>query len=212
VEPRDESIPPSGTNEPADDSTDPASRWVELYADVLFRQALLRLGHVEDAQDVVQETLLAAMRGVRDRVRVHSEKAWLLGIMKHKVLDQLRRRYRQPSTLAGDDLEKLEQAQFESGEGVAHWHAKAAPRNWADPERRLEQGEFAAALRVCLRRLPDRHARAFILRELDGVETDRLCAELNLSAGNLFVMLHRARLALRRCLELSGLRPESNET
>lgn len=184
-----------------------ARRWVDEYADLLYRQALLRVGNVEDAKDIVQETLIAAVRASPPPDRLNSEKAWLLGIMKHKVLDLLRRRYRQPVATSGDELEQLAEGQFEAGGGIAHWRPRMAPGNWARAEAKLESGEFADILKGCLERLPERHARAFILRELDGFGTDRLCAEFNLKPGHVFVMLHRARLALRRCLELSGLRP-----
>lgn len=191
----------------ANGRSDLAKRWVVEYADVLYRQALLRVGNAEDAKDVVQETLIAAVRGYSKMGDPNSEKAWLLGIMKHKVLDLLRRRYRQPVSADSDDLQRLEESQFDGGGNVAHWLPRMAPRRWERAEAKLESGEFAGILDKCLSRLPERHARAFILRELDGFSTDRLCAEFNLQSGHLFVLLHRARLALRRCLELSGLRP-----
>lgn len=195
------------SSDDASKRSEQVTRWVEEYADMLFRRALLRVGNVEDAKDVVQETLIAAVRGNPKTEELRSEKAWLLGIMKHKVLDLLRRRYRQPVSADSDDLQRLEESQFDGGGDVAHWLPRMAPRQWERAEAKLESGEFAGILNKCLSRLPERHARAFVLRELDGFTTDRLCAEFNLASGHLFVLLHRARLALRRCLELSGLRP-----
>ena len=173
-------------------------RQLEDQRPYLLRYALLQLRDAEAAEDAVQETLLAALAGDAAYAGRSSLRTWLTGILNHKIVDALRRaRREQPlgADDAGAELAELD-ALF-----VADGHWRDPPAGWDDPDRALEQKQFFAALELCLERLPARTARAFLMREHLGLETDEICKELAISATNCWVMLYRARVTLRQCLE-----------
>ena len=125
-------------------------------------------------------------------------KTWLVGILKHKIVDVIRQRMREPvaSTLADDaDLETSEDFFDRTG----HWADK--PQEWPDASRSLEQKQFLAMMDFCLEKLPPNQGRAFMLREVFELEADEICKTLSITSTNLWVLLYRARLALRQCLE-----------
>ena len=182
-----------------------AQRWVEVHADVLYRHALFRVGHSSDAEDLVQDTLVAAWKSRTDEEErdEQTERAWLVGILRHKVVDYYRRQSREPTAYDPEVLAELEDSQFDAGGWPGpHWSRIAAPGSWSHTEASLHQREFFEVLRECTDRLPETLGQAFVLRELDGCEVPEICSTLGVNQNNLFVMLHRARLALRRCLEL----------
>ena len=189
----------SGKIEPA--------RWVEEYGDLLFRFALARVRQREAAEDLVQEALLAAWQS-RNRFEGRSApKTWLLSILKHKIVDYLRKASRMVELAEGDDLARLAEQQFVIGSaGPTHWARGVGPRSWGHPVQSVERAEFWATVHDCGERLPERVGRAFVLRDVDGLETEEICQILNIKQSHLFVLLHRARLALRRCLELNWFR------
>lgn len=177
-------------------------RWVEEHADVLFGFAVTRVRDRAIAQDLVQETFLAAIKASGNFAGRSTERSWLFGILRNKLADHYRRQSRE-ITIA--DLESPfpeEQGAFgESGPGKDGWVMKLAPKAWETPEGTLVSKEFQGVLKCCLAELPDKIARVFLLREIDGVSSDEICKDLGLSPNNLWVMLHRARMGLRRCLE-----------
>lgn len=186
-------------------------RWVEEYGDHLFRYALLRLRNATRAEDVVQETFLAALKA-RDGFSGHSaERTWLIGILKNKIGDYYRRLGRETSFT---DLEFYanEESQDFVGEGFSQgaWRCERRPADWpALPSAGLEAAEFWTAFRECLGRLPQNISRVFVMREVDEIESREICDQLKISDSNLWVMLHRARLALRRCLESNWFEKEA---
>lgn len=176
-----------------------AEKWVEEHGDYLFRYALSRLRQSEAAEDVVQETFLAALRARERFAGASSERTWLTGILKRKIVDHLRRQSREQPTgdfdAEGEWTDKL----FDER---GNWKTK--PKKWsADPSLPLENQEFWTVLSRCLSKLPQRLASAFTLRTIDGLDSQDVCKVLDVSANNLWVMLHRARLALARCLEIN---------
>jgi RNA polymerase sigma-70 factor (ECF subfamily) len=180
------------------DLPDPA-RWLEQYGDTLYRYALIRVRDPDLAQDLVQETLLAALKGRDSFARQSSEKTWLVGILKHKLIDQLRKSRREVSLgeLNEGDAELDKLCFNERGE----WRAELG--NWSNPEKSLEQARFWQVLHDCIARLPERLATLFILREIDGLSTEECCKALDISTtNNTCVMLSRARMRMRECLEV----------
>jgi RNA polymerase sigma-70 factor (ECF subfamily) len=175
---------------------DPAG-WVDRHGDYLFRYALARLRRREAAEDLVQETFLAAL-GARERFAGgSSERSWLVGILKRKILDHFRRKAReQPvSDFAAPDC--WAEALFDKR---GNWKRK--PGAWdSGPGATCERAEFWEAFARCLGKLPGRLADAFTLREVEGVASREVCKALDISATNLWVMLYRARLRLWRCLD-----------
>ncbi|MFY9271070.1 MAG: sigma-70 family RNA polymerase sigma factor [Candidatus Manganitrophaceae bacterium] len=174
--------------------------WVESYGDILYRFALLRLRDPKLAEDAVQETLLSALQSHDRFLGQSSEQSWLIGILKHKIIDHFRK--------TGRESPMEEIAPFgEESEGVfdenGHWRRdETGPAEWnADPETLLERKEFWVTLDRCLEKLPARMANVFTLREIDGIESGAVCTALNISPSNLWVLMHRARMQLRQCLE-----------
>jgi RNA polymerase sigma-70 factor (TIGR02943 family) len=170
--------------------------WLERYGDVLYRYALSRLRRPQDAEEAVQDTLLAALQA-RQEFRGQSQpQTWLLGIMRHKVLSRLRAAAREgPATDLGD-VDDVG-AWFNSH---GHWRKKTV--RWGDPAELAERQDFWGVVHRCLAALPAGMAAAFTLRTLDGRDSAEVCLELAISPANLWVLLHRARLRLLRCLQI----------
>lgn len=177
--------------------------WVDEHGDYLFHYALSRLRDPVRAEDFVQETFLAALKG-KDRFGGRSTvRTWLTGILRNKMLDHFRRAGRETTFTDLDFYADEERDAFESGELVAHWRADQAPGEWDTAGADLDRDVFWKAFQHCSSRLPANVARVFLLRELDGLGTDEICTSLKITPNHLWVMLHRARLALRRCLEVT---------
>ncbi len=183
---------------PADDCPAPSAlpepgAWLEQYGDALYGYALDRLRRPHEAEDAVQETLLAALQA-RHTFQGRSEPGtWLLAILKRKLVDRYRAAARAPCDIAADDLDTW----FDS-----HDHWRREPARWHDPAAAAERSDFWQVVRRCLGRLPARMAEAFTLRTLDERTTADVCRELAISPGNLWVLLHRARLQLVQCLQV----------
>lgn len=163
----------------------------------MLRFALLQLRDRAAAEDAVQDALLAAIQGVSRFAGQSSVRTWLVGILKHKIIDSIRKTAReQPlERSGGDGTEDLDA--FFSDDG----HFSEPPEDWSSPERSLEERRFFEALERCLQALPGKTASAFTMRELMGLETEEICKELGISTSNCWVMLYRARMSLRACLE-----------
>ncbi len=171
----------------------------------LLRFAQLQLRNNSMAEDVVSETLLAILEKPdnfegRSSLRTHAT-----GILKFKVIDVLRRRGREvhieplPEQSIDDALDALFQAD-------GHWHGEPAP--WHQPERALEQSQFFEALQICVDRLPPKMGRVFMMREWLEQEMDDICHELGITSNNCGVMLFRARMQLRECLDRNWFQGE----
>ena len=174
---------------------------IELHRGYLLRYARLQLRDQTAAEDAVQETLLAAVEGAARFSSKSSVRTWLTGILKHKIIDQLRRQAREQPLLAGDDLERSE-AEAIDALFAADGHWRDFPRNWGDPDRSLENKEFWEVFEMCAGLMPVKTARVFVMREVMELSTEEICKELRITATNCWVMLHRARLSLRECLDL----------
>jgi RNA polymerase sigma-70 factor (ECF subfamily) len=157
----------------------------------LLRYASLQLRDSHAAEDAVQETLLAALAGEGAFQGRANLRTWLTGILKHKIVDAIRRASRDAITVSEDELESL----FDER---GHWIDP--PGAWSDPDASLEQKRFFAALEACLARLPEKIARAFMMREHLGLDTGEICKELAITPTHCWVLLYRARMALRECL------------
>jgi RNA polymerase sigma-70 factor (ECF subfamily) len=180
---------------------------VEKYGDYLYRFALARVGSPDAAEDLVQETFLAALKAVPSFAGWSSERTWLTGILKNKMVDRLRQTQR---TLLVADLGRPDECLDELYDRVGHW--KAGPREWqGDPAGALERQEFWEAFQHCFGGLPDRLREVFSLRLLDAVPAPEVCQGLGISATNLWTLLHRARVRLWRCLDRTGFGPPAAE-
>ncbi len=174
---------------------DPAS-WVDQYGDVMLNFALARVGQRDVAEDLVQETFLAAWRA-RDSFDGRSKRGtWLVGILRRKIADHYRAGARRPTPLAADPGD-AEEALFDArGKWVN------PPRRWKQaPDKAAEDTEFWQVLTSCMGDMPTHLAQAFQLREISEATTDEICRLVGIKPKNLSVRLHRARLLLRQCLE-----------
>jgi RNA polymerase sigma-70 factor (ECF subfamily) len=171
-----------------------ATRWVDEHGDALFRFAMLRVRDPELAGDLVQDTFLSALKA-REGFRGGSTvRTWLIGILKHKIIDHYRRHR----------VEVLEADLPADTEGADLDHADRAGARWREaPSSLVENREFWGIFEKCLAGLPEAHRRAFSLREFDGMPGEEICKLLGVTPTNLWVMLHRARAKLRRCLEIN---------
>ena len=173
----------------------PAEQWLADHGTALYRYALVRLHDPDKAEEAVQETLLAALQAWSRFSGNAAVRTWLIGILKHKIIDQLRREAREP-TLDEDELDTLEDATFKAN---GHWNGRLP--GWGDPESTLQDTQFWQVLQQCLALLPERLARLFVLREILEDDTETICQELTITPTNLWTMLYRARLRLRHCLD-----------
>jgi len=176
-------------------------QWVDLYGDYLFRYALARVANVETAEDVVQETMMAAIQSYARFQGKSSIKTWLVAILKRKIVDYYRRKGNHQET---DDIEAVASkvdGLFDEG---GHWRSQ--PGEWAgNPGLVYEQKEFMNVLYKCLAHLPKRLAEIFMLREFEDIDTKTICEQMGISESNSWVMLYRARMQLRGCLEENWL-------
>ncbi len=183
---------------------DPAA-WVDDHGDYLFRYALVRLRDETRAEDAVQETLLAALQSLDSYAGKSSERTWLTGILKHKVVDQIRKSCKEvPFEPSDTDLSEFDPLFERQDEFKNHWSDTLSPRIWnRSPEEAVQQSEFFATLGNCIGKLPERVAHVFTLREMNELDTEEICGMLELSTSNFWVIMHRARMSLRRCIEIN---------
>lgn len=169
---------------------------IEALRPQLLRFARTQLRNEAWAEDAVSETLLAALEKPGAFAGQSQLKTWLVGVLKHKLIDQLRRHQREATVLDADDAEDLDSLLFDAS---GHW--REPPRDWGDPSAALGQRQFFEVLEACCERLPPTQARVFMMREWLELETPEICKELAITSTNLWVLLHRARLRLRDCLQ-----------
>ncbi len=175
----------------------------------LLRFARLQLRNDAWAEDAVSETLLAALSKPQSFGNRSQLKTWLVGILKHKVIDILRQRKREVSLQddEGDGHEELDALMFK-----VDGHFNSRPAEWGNPEQELNSRQFFAVLEACADKLPATMGRVFLMREWLELDSNEICKELQLTPTNLYVQLHRARLRLRECLEINwfGNHPASS--
>jgi RNA polymerase sigma-70 factor (TIGR02943 family) len=176
-----------------------------------LRPTLLRIARVQLrndawAEDAVSETLISALEGV-DRFGGQSQlKTWVVGILKHKIIDQFRRAGREVSIEAATEAAQVETFdELYTPDG----HRLNEPLDWGDPEAAYSRVQFFDILQMCVEELPAALARVFMMREWLELETTQICKEVGITSTNCFVMLHRARLRLRECLEMRWFAAEN---
>jgi RNA polymerase sigma-70 factor (TIGR02943 family) len=185
---------------PTQTSTDFEHQLVAL-RDYLMRFARLQLRNDAWAEDAVSETILAALAKPQAFEARSQLKTWLVGILKHKIIDAMRRRRREVvlnSESDDDNADPLEHIAYR-----ADGHFAEKPADWGNPEQDLKSRQFMTVLDACTEKLPAVQGRLFLMREWMEMSSEDICKELALTPTNLYVQLHRARLRLRECLELN---------
>lgn len=186
---------------PAGASHEPSAEQIAALRPMLMALARLQLRNEAWAEDAVSETIVAAVESLGRYDRRAALGTWTVGILKHKIIDQFRRNRREISIESGNELagEDAVLEELFKPDG----HRVAEPLDWGDPEAACARSEFLRVLQACIDHLPAPLARAFLLREWLQLETPEVCKELQVSTTNCFVMLHRARMRLRECLDAS---------
>ena len=178
----------------------------------MLSYATRQLGDDSLAEDVVQDAYVAAFDKASAFRGEAALKTWVFAILKHKVADALRGRYRRQAREVSCDFDDdpdgdaLEALLFRQD---GHWEADGGPCTLGNPEQLLTNREFWQVLQRCLAGLPGMQAQVFMMREHLGMSASEICTQTQLTAGNINVMLYRARLKLQKCLQQNWL--ESGE-
>lgn len=181
------------------------NNWVNNYSDELYGYAMNKTSKPELSEDLVQETFFAALKSMDNFKGLSSERTWLFTILKFKIADY----YRKASTkfefsntkLGKDDGNSHVDNYFDEG---GNWEDKYSPKNWSvDYSQTLENKELASALNACIEKLPNNQKQLILLKLVEEEETEKVCKELNITATNYWVIIHRAKLQLRACLEIN---------
>ena len=183
--------------------------WVERYGDYLYNYAIVRVNDSEKAEDLVQETFLSAFKAKDNFLGKSSERTWLISILKRKIIDTYRKQYSSKESSMADYEQDISDGDFYRSEDPfkGHWLEGKGPHSHSlMPEGELEQKELMDIIQLCISMLPPNLASAFVMKMIDEAESDEVCKELGITASNLWVMLHRARLKMRQCLESKWLK------
>lgn len=172
--------------------------WVKQYADYLFKFAVLRVRDEQIAQDLVQDTFLSALKAIEKFKGNSTERTWLTGILKHKIIDNYRKQSASLQSINSDKT--IEEVFFETENG--HWKKEHAPQQFAEP---MQEKEFDAVLKACMQKLPKLWASVFLMKHIDEEETAVILSELRLTSANFWVIIHRTKLNLRACLQKNWL-------
>jgi len=173
--------------------------WVKSHADYLYAFAITRLNDEELAKDLVQETFLAALEKISSFEGKSAERTWLTAILKNKVIDVYRKRSSGLKNIEVKEAEK-EQDVFFSDDG--HWMPEHGPKEFGIEDKdHLVNKEFETILKNCLQKLPALWMAVFTMKHIDEQPTDIICAEMKVTASNFWVIIHRAKLNLRACLQ-----------
>lgn len=177
-------------------------QWVVLYGDMLFQYALPRVKDIMVAEDIVQDTFLSALKGLAAYKGEASEKNWLFAILRNKIADH----YRSLQT----DILVLERDMPEGPDGPfgenGMWKKNRRPKPWADPDNATEQKEMRTVIERCKEHLKALPRMVFILKYLEEKDSEEICKVLDIKPSNYWVLIHRARLQMRECLEKHWLK------
>ncbi len=169
----------------------------------MVKFASMQLGDQQLAEDAVQEALMGAFKNTAAYAGKASLKTWVFAILKNKISDILRQRHRQHLVSThqqmGDADEDADLSELFNGRGM--WESDERPATWGNPTETLQDKQFWKVFELCLEGLPGQQAKVFMMREYVGLDAREICSEVGITSTNLNVMLHRARLRLRECLE-----------
>ncbi len=183
--------------------------WVERYGDYLFNFAIVRVNDTDKAEDLVQETFLSGLKAKDNFQGKSTERTWLISILKRKIIDTYRKQYSSKESSMSEYEQDISDRDFYQSEGPfkGHWLEGKGPHSHSLlPEGEIEQAELAKIIQFCISNLPVNLASAFVMKMIDEVESGEVCQELGITPSNLWVMLHRARLKMRECIESKWLK------
>ena len=182
--------------------------WVERHGDYLFNFTIVRVNDRDKAEDLVQETFLAGLKAKDNFQGKSTERTWLISILKRKIIDTYRKQYSSKESSMAEYEQNISDGDFYEREDPfkGHWlEGKGPHSNSFLPEGEIEQGELMEIIQQCIEHLPSKLSAVFVMKMIDEAESDDICKELGITSSNLWVMLHRARLKMRSCMELKWL-------
>lgn len=178
-------------------------QWLPLYGDILYRYGIARVRDSEVAEDLVQETLLAALKAKANYAGQSSEQTWLIGILKHKIIDYFRKASREKTQEYDDAFSNNNENEYFDQKG--EWQVDFSL--WSKPDQSMEQEQFMTTLQDCISRLPPKMAQLFVLREFDDMKSEEICELMAISTlNNFWVMISRVRVQLRHCLDINWIK------
>ncbi len=170
--------------------------WIDNYADYLFNYAVARVKDSDLAKDLVQETFFAGLKSAKNFQGKATERTWLVSILKRKIIDY----YRKINSKKGKA--EVRMTFYEDGENEGNWLEERVPQNWEnESEKIIENEELKNQLDYCIHNLPEKYAMVFRMKTIQEFETEEICKELDITPSNLWVIIHRARTQLRKCME-----------
>lgn len=181
---------------PQEEITLNPDKWIDKYADYLFNYAVVRVNNSDIAKDLVQDTFFAALKSAKNFQGKSTERTWLVSILKRKVIDY----YRKINSKKGKAEVRMNF--YDDGENEGSWIEERVPQSWDnESEKLIENQELKTQLDVCIDNLPEKYALVFRMKTIQEFETEEICKELDITASNLWVIIHRARTQLRKCME-----------
>ena len=172
------------------------NNWVQAHADYLFNYTISRVNNHEMAKDLVQETFFAGLKAMKNFQGKASERTWLISILKRKIIDY----YRKINSAKGKAEVKVNF--YSDGEKEGEWLEERVPTTWNnEAEKNIENDELKEVLENCINNLPEKYEMVFRMKTIQHFETEEICKELDITSSNLWVIIHRARTQLRKCME-----------
>jgi RNA polymerase sigma-70 factor (ECF subfamily) len=172
------------------------NKWIDNYADYLFNYAVVRVNNSDLAKDLVQETFFAGLKSSKNFQGKSTERTWLVSILKRKVIDH----YRKINSKKGQAEVRMNF--YNDGENEGSWIEERVPQSWDNAsEKMIENEELKNQIDICIDYLPEKYAMVFRMKTIQEFETEEICKELGITSSNLWVIIHRARTQLRKCME-----------
>ena len=172
------------------------NKWIELHADYLYNYTISRINNQDLAKDLVQDTFFAALKAKDNFQGKASERTWLTSILKRKIIDH----YRKINSVKGKAEVKMNF--YTDGEREGEWIEERVPSTWnSEIEKVIENNELSEAIEKCINDLPEKYEMVFRMKTIQQFETEEICKELGITSSNLWVIIHRARTQLRKCME-----------
>lgn len=173
-----------------------SNKWIDNYADYLYNYSITRVNNSDLAKDLVQETFFAGLKSAKNFKGKASERTWLVSILKRKIIDH----YRKINSTKGQAEVRMNF--YDDGDNEGNWLEERVPQNWDNAsEKKIENEELRNQLEACISKLPEKYAMVFRMKTLQEFETEEICKELAITSSNLWVIIHRARTQLRKCME-----------
>ena len=171
-------------------------KWIDNYADYMYNYAIVRVNDSDLAKDLVQDTFFAGLKSAKNFQGKSTERTWLISILKRKIIDH----YRKINSKKGQAEVRMNF--YDDGENEGNWLEERVPQSWENQlEKSVENDELKKQLSSCIEALPEKYAMVFRMKTIQEFETEEICKELDITSSNLWVIIHRARTQLRKCME-----------